>query len=319
MALDHFVPQVHLRKFNSPALKGARMYAIRKASLGKFQPSSADVCRIEDGNTNAYLRDDRAIEEFLRKIEPKYTGSVERLAHGNPNHFAVHTVAGFVAYVTTCSPTAMRIQVPYLQRVLEVSAKLMDRRGDLPPPPESLKGTTFTELVESGRVKFSVDPKYPQSIGIGNITKSVAVYGNFCWEILLNNHSDQPFFTSDHPVAIEESGDYRYLHRLVPLTPTVALRLIPDINVRPERCDLLFKHFRCRVREINVYEAMVINQAIVRCAESLVFYRDDAPWVEPFVRANSGYRLEPVVHDVPSERGSYLVYSQRIVPIPPST
>ena len=63
MPLDHYVSQVHLKKFYAPAL-GNRMYAIRKSDLKVFTPRSEDVCRIMDGSTNAYLREDRAIEGF---------------------------------------------------------------------------------------------------------------------------------------------------------------------------------------------------------------------------------------------------------------
>jgi hypothetical protein len=67
MPLDHYIPQVHLKKFYSPAL-GDRMYAIRKTDLKIFTPNSKVVCGINDGSTNAYLREDRAIEEFLKTM-----------------------------------------------------------------------------------------------------------------------------------------------------------------------------------------------------------------------------------------------------------
>jgi hypothetical protein len=54
MALDHYVSQVHLRSFYSPAL-GERLYAIRKSNGKAFTPNSESVCRIDDGSTNAYL------------------------------------------------------------------------------------------------------------------------------------------------------------------------------------------------------------------------------------------------------------------------
>lgn len=80
MPLDHFVSQVHLRNFCSPSL-GNRMYAINKKNLNEFTARSEDVCRIEEGSTNAYLREDRAIEEFLKTIEPKYDAAVIKLAN----------------------------------------------------------------------------------------------------------------------------------------------------------------------------------------------------------------------------------------------
>ena len=50
-----------------------------------------------------------------------------------------------------------------------------------------------------------------------------------------------PFFTSDFPVAIERGDDVRVLNGLVPLTPTLALRICPDVNVRREKCDFQTK------------------------------------------------------------------------------
>jgi hypothetical protein len=71
MALDHYVSQVYLKNFYSPALDGL-MYALRKSDLKRFPTKSQDVCRIEEGSTNAYLTKDRAIEEFLKEVEPRY-------------------------------------------------------------------------------------------------------------------------------------------------------------------------------------------------------------------------------------------------------
>jgi len=46
------------------------MYAIRKNDLKAFTPNSDAVCRIENGNTNPFLQEERIIEEFLKGIEP---------------------------------------------------------------------------------------------------------------------------------------------------------------------------------------------------------------------------------------------------------
>jgi hypothetical protein len=75
MALDHYISQVQLNNFNSPTL-GGLMYAIRKSDLKRFPTKSQDVCRIEEGSTNAYLTKDRAIEEFLKDVEPRYNASL---------------------------------------------------------------------------------------------------------------------------------------------------------------------------------------------------------------------------------------------------
>ena len=65
MPLDHYVSQVHLRNFYSTT---GRLNAIRKSDLKCFSSRSEDVRRIEDNGTNAYLREDRAVEEFLKDV-----------------------------------------------------------------------------------------------------------------------------------------------------------------------------------------------------------------------------------------------------------
>ena len=81
MPLDHFVSQVYLKNFYSPKL-GALMYAIRKSDLKLFTPNAESVCRIENGSTNFYLREDRIIEEFLKRIEPGYNAALTNLMKG---------------------------------------------------------------------------------------------------------------------------------------------------------------------------------------------------------------------------------------------
>src|ERR1017187_9148778 len=118
MPLDHYVSQVHLRNFYSPALDGL-MYAIRKSDLKRFPTKSQDVCRIEEGSTNAYLTEDRAIEEFLKAVEPVYNASLRKLREHKIDHECVLCIAGFAAYVATCSPAAMRIHSGPLKASLE--------------------------------------------------------------------------------------------------------------------------------------------------------------------------------------------------------
>ncbi len=108
MALDHYVSQVHLRNFYSPML-GQHMHAMRKSDLKSFPCNSRSVCRIEEGSTNAYLISDRAIEEFLLDVEPKYNASIINLRDNKIDRECIHAIAGFVAYVACCAPAAMRI------------------------------------------------------------------------------------------------------------------------------------------------------------------------------------------------------------------
>lgn len=321
MPLDHYIPQVHLRKFYSPAL-GNRVYAIRKSDLKVFTPRSEDVCRILDGSTNAYLLKDRAIEDFLKTIEPKYNAALDKLIAGEIDNTCIYTIAGFVAFVLSCSPAGMRIGSEPLKSTVETTAALMEAQGLSPPPPPQLGDTTFTKLLSDGAVKVTIDPKYPQALGISSILERTARVGNFKWEILHNDFDDSPFFTSDFPAAIEKTDDPRILHRIVPLAPNLALRIKPDLTLDKDRLNFSFKNFGYRSRKVGHKEIVKLNCLIVRCAEDSVFYRDDHSWVRPFVTKNRPYHVEAHTNRLTTPTGILQFVTQRVVartpPVEPS-
>jgi hypothetical protein len=312
MPLDHYVSQVHLRKFYSPAL-GNRMYAIRKSDLKAFTPNSQAVCRIMDGSTNAYLREDRALEDFLKTVEPNYNAALDKLVTGEIDTTCIYTIAGFVASVISCSPAGMRIGSGPLKSTVETTAAMMEAKGVLPPPPPQLSDTTLTELLRDGAVNIKIDPKYPQAIGISSVLALTARFGNFKWEILHNDLDDSPFFTSDFPVAIEKTDDPRIVNRIGPLAPNLALRIRPDLTLDRGRADFSFANFGYRSRKVGRKELVQLNSLLVRCAEDSVFYRDDRPWVRPFVTKNRHYRIEPHTHKLTTPTGTLLVSTLRVV------
>ncbi|KKB07145.1 hypothetical protein VE25_19100 [Devosia geojensis] len=289
MALDHYISQVHLKNFYAPAL-GKRMYAIRKADLLEYQCNSASQCRIEDGNTNVYLEDERAVEDFLKTIEGRYNSSVKSLRRGKPDGAAIYTIAGFVAYVMSCSPAAMRINSTPVRGSVEILAAMVERRGDLQEPPPEMGEGTLVDMIEDGRVIVDIDPKYPQAVGIASIIDRVARLGNFKWDILVNEHADCPFFTSDYPVANEQAGDPRILNRVVPLTPDLAIRIRPNFDTKGDSLD--FPDFGHRVMQLARHEVVAINRELVRSAETVVYTSLMAPWVQSFVAKNREFRVE---------------------------
>jgi hypothetical protein len=311
MSLDHYVSQVHLKHFYSPALADL-MYAVRKSDLKTFQCNSKSVCRIEGGSTNEYLQRDRLIEEFLLYVEPKYNESLAKLRNNTIDHDCILSISGFVAYVMGSSPAGMRILSEPLRASLETTSAILDRRGDIPPSPELLGGKSLTELLAAGTVQFKIDPKYPQALGITSIIAWVSVFGNSHWEIIRNEIADTPFFTSDYPVGLERSLDPRVLNRIIPLAPDVAIRICPDIRLSGERPDLTFRKFSSKQLKLRRPETIEINRCLVRCAEDCVFYRDNFDWILPFVSKNRHYRVEGITQRFPQGRGFLNVSTQRI-------
>ena len=147
MPLDHYISQVHLKKFHSPNL-GNLLHGIRKTDLKAFTPRSEDICRIDEGSTNAYLKEDRIVEEFLKTIEPReprYSEAVRKLEQRKIDSECIYAIAGFVAYVMSCSPAGMRIHSGVLQGAVEMETNILDSQGATPPPPPELGGMNLRE------------------------------------------------------------------------------------------------------------------------------------------------------------------------------
>ena len=249
----------------------------------------------------------------MKGIEPKYNTVLAKISAGKIDSECVYVIAGFVAYVLTCSPAGMRIQSEPLKGIVEETAKILDSKGSLPAPPPELGGDTLTELLTSKKVRFEIDPKYPQAIGIGSILSLAIKFGNFKWDILINLFDDSPFFTSDFPVAIEKTDDPRILNRIAPLSPNLAIRIHPDFSLAEGPPEFSFSGFRSTTRQISRQEVININRHIIRCAETTVFFRDNHEWVPKFVKKNAAFRIEPRTHKIPYGNGKLLRSTLEII------
>jgi hypothetical protein len=288
------------------------MYATKKSDLKSFSCHSEDVCRIENGSTNAYLLQDRAVEEFLLSVEPNYDKSLGKLRAMAIDHECIATFAGFAAYVTSCAPAAMRIHTGPFESNLEATAVILDRQGLIAKAPPSLGSKSMTELLEEGAIRFTVDPKYPQAVGISTIVARMSIWGNSKWEILRNDFNDCPFFSSDYPVALEAKGS-NLANWIVPVAPDIAIRIIPDVNLSGTTPDPSFRKFTHRYQTPPRSQIVDINRLIVRCAEDMVFFRDNLPWIDDFIKKNRNCRIETITGRRPTNGGFLIVPTQRVV------
>jgi Protein of unknown function (DUF4238) len=240
---------------------------------------------------------------------PRWTCSKQRKINAE----CIYTIAGFVAYVYTCSPGGMRINSEPLKKQVENLTYELDAKGEFAPPPPVLGGKILTELLQNESVKIVIDPKFPQAIGIGNILSLTALFGNCRWEVLQNEFGGSPFFTSDFPVAIEETNDPQTLNKIIPLAPDLAVRILPDRTFDTKQANFSCANFSSHSRKVNRHEVMKINRLIVQCAEEVVFYRDDHSWVQPFIAKNRYYRIEATTRKIRTQVGIVSFLSQRVV------
>lgn len=289
--LDHFVSQVHLRNF---AANDGMLRVIKKSDLKAFPAKPQDVCRVMDGNNNPFLKQERLVEEYLKEIEPRYNTAVQKVRDDNIDAEAIHTIAGFVAYVIICSPTGGRLHSKPLQERLLVEAKRLEAEGVLQPSPKELGNKMLSELVEDGVVRFDVDPKFPQAIGVEDFHNRISVFGNAKWEVLINDQECGAYFTSDFPVAIEPIDINTPINRVFPLSPDLAIRIIPDLAQRGRKPDMKFSGFNCVRRKELPRGVKELNRRLVQCAEDMVFFGRDDAWIPKFVAKHRSYRIEPI-------------------------
>ena len=113
--------------------------------------------------------------------------------------------------------------------------------------------------------------------------------------------------TPTKPDAIEKTQEPRVLNRIVPPTPDLAIRIMPDLKLDNGKADFTFANFRCRTRNLGRQEVIELNRLIVRCAEDSVFYRDNQSRVLPFIAKNRHYRVEPKTARIKVGTGTVLI------------
>lgn len=277
MALDHYVSQVHLRQFGCAEIDG-RLYVINKRDLRSFQASARNLCRTEQGNTNPYLYNPRAVEKFLKDVEPNYGAALDALRQDRIRPQDVFVLAAFAAYVDCCSPGGMRIHSVPLASSVHSTALLLDKNGEIDRAPASLGGKSLSELLNDGTVKITIDQKYPQAIGVTNLIDRISIFGNSSWDVLINKTMDKPFLTSDFPVTVKQYAPMQ-IHRCVPLAPDIAIRMYPNPNLSRSAPDLNFPSFSYRRLETSEDDIAETNAEIAQCAESLIMSNIQADWI----------------------------------------
>ena len=301
MPSDHYISRVYLKKFGTPENRDL-MYVILKKTMIKFKDSTRHQCASQNGSTNFYLAKERIVEEFLKEIEPKYDIVLNKIKDGVIDSECIFVISGLIAYIQTCSPTAMRLNSVPLKTTAEIYALAMDASGQLPLPPRGIE--SFSELLKSRGLTINVDEKYSQAIGINMILDLINNLGNSNWDILFNPFKNIPFFTSDFPIAIEKVRGRIGINKIFPLSTELAVRINSHFPMpKKQSYDFTFADFRFRTQELKKSEVCRINKLIVRCAESAVYFSDDHRWIPKFVGKNAAYHIEQTVTCFPSIEG----------------
>ncbi len=302
--LDHFVPQTYLKQWICS--EHQRLHVFNKDTQKTFMPMPKGICAERGGSTNEFLDNPRQIEEFLEGFESAYPPALDSVKNGQYDETSILCISKFIAAVNVCSPTARRTQIPFLEKILETSAKGYDHHKDFQRPP----GKKISDYIDSGTMRVDVHERYPESIAVGILDEVVSELTNSKWELLINR-KNEPFITSDFPVAIgKHSSDPRFNSKLFPLSPHLAVKIEPDMKSEMETKPL--KYFSIQRKEITTSELLNLNQKIARCAEAMVIYTSHAPKFLEFLKRNSSYHIEQKVIEIPQRRGAILFSKYQI-------
>ncbi len=206
----------------------------------------------------------------------------------------------------------MRINSDPLKSQICETARCLEESGEVPAPPSVLGARSFVELVEKNRISINVDEKYPQAMGINIMPRLMSNFGNSIWEVLYNNNPSDSVFTSDYPLTLEPTDHPMIQRTVIPLTPRMALRVIPIKPDDDNDIDLEFSKFRFRSVQLRRKEVVDINRNVVRCAGELVFSSKLKNWMPDFVMKNRRYRIEMVTSRLPSTEGAMFIYTKTV-------
>lgn len=305
MALDHYVSQVHLKQFLRQSDKKL-LLATRKTDLFEFTPKPKDVCRLEDGSTNEFLTENRAVEDFLKEIEPAYDPCLERIRNGDLDWRSRQVFGGFLAYVQTYTPAAIRMFDPMIRKELENTIHHLEVSGELKPIDcpslPDWHGKSISQLKAEGKVKLDINLKMPQAMAttqLYNIRDSLASSD----VTILRPRGSNRFLTSDFPSIILGHHENKFAQRFLPISPKLGILFHTHTSIE-ERDQA--NHRFVDIGEKGVSE---INNEIIRAAENLVFSTHRYRWLLARVKKWKRFRTENVTEQV----GPMIVSQQRTV------
>jgi len=193
MPNDHYVARTYLKHFGDTKL-GGMLHAYSKSDGAKFPCWPKDVCHEWDGDLNpSFLDHPELLGDFRKIFEPHWNTSIENILGGTVSDSEKFVVSAYMANLMTCTPSWRRVAVQFYNQHAQ------------------------------GKLKLETDPNYIKAKITKQLLANALLTYNQDW-LLISNETEQPFITSDNPVAIEYSGmPGEPVTRFLPITPHLCL------------------------------------------------------------------------------------------------
>lgn len=319
MPKDHFIAQTYLKHFVDPNHRNM-LHAYRKSDGATFPCYPAAVCHEWDGDRNPkFLGQAEMLGDFRKIFEPHWNPSVANMLAGKVSASDKFVISAYMANLMTCTPAWRRVGADMhdegLKSYMSFAKKMKEKNGGQPDLP-----VEAIELVEQGKVKVYIDPDYIKAVVTKKLLNSAWNTYNQDWTILVNE-SQEPFITSDSPVALipsprVEAAPQRYL----PITPKLCLAVIHERTVKPivltERDFQTPPHGTIKGRKITTAaDARFVNRIVAQCAEDVVFSSTSSPRIAALVKRYAKFRVELNFVEFPAKGEEDAIYQGYIIDV----
>lgn len=313
MAHDHYVARTYLKHFGDPE-RGGMLHGYHKPSGDTFPCWPKDVCSEWDGDINPTLKEPGLLGAYRDYFEPHWNLSIAQIASGTLRNQHKWAVAGYLANLMACVPAWLRVN----------QESMVDMRGTLVR--ESLRadknqGVALNEaqqqllaFLESGK-RLPMDPNEAKAHAIRDLVDHAWRAYNADW-IILRNDSQQPFITSDNPLALGWSGRLGDpVRRYLPVTPNLCVGVSFDPARHDERKltpELLKDDLQAGSRGVvrtgmaRPIEVREINKLIVQSAEEQIFSCKAFDQLPVLIRKYGRYRLASEGFEGPGPGGLHI-------------
>lgn len=310
MAYDHFVAKTYLKHFGDPSRNGM-LNAYRKSDGKTFSCWPNDVCREWDGDLNPFFEVVDILGQYRKLFEQSWNAAIAALAKGTLSDTEKFQISGYLANLMTCTPTARRLGSELCGNMAARHMLFDNRMSRKYHRPAKLSADAIDAL-RNGTVEVRGTPDYAKSIATRNVLKTAWTVYHLDWTVM-ENRTDRPFVTTDHPVGMEDQGFIGSIaERFIPITPTLCVHLrIPRRRSRPG-VKLASVDPTQPSRGMTTFigaqlsEVKRVNRALVQCAEDLVFSSKSDDGIRRLIGKYSEYQIEMDFITIPESENSEL-------------
>ncbi len=317
MRKDHYISQAYLRLFVGADGNLVPYYKNDSVIVGKpKRPKS--ICFETEGDTNKYFENPRLLDKFLPAFENHWGNNIIKLERGVLDANTKYELAGYIAFLRSCTPTAKRFNQKSIAGDIEplfykIGLSTLDNADYLSDEDK----LTLRNAIQKKEIEIKIDREFAHAQGIRALEGMINTYYCSYWLVLINR-TDIPFITSDNPAILYYQNMQQQIaqtYTYVPLKPSIALLIIPDLDMARASLEDVKRYSNSEDRFGVIKKSYVkkFNEAIVKSAERIILHQKKEDWIEQLVRKYSKWRVDAIVSHIPTGRGFMTITRQQPV------